>query len=113
MKNRSENLCVHCFYRISGKEFCIAGRNQTVVGECASRKISADEEKPAVLVEGSEHYKKLSPQPIEVIKKWGLDFCLGNVIKYVARAGHKTGESAESDLKKARHYIDLYLTDFE
>jgi hypothetical protein len=94
--------------------------NQTVIGDCVSRKTSADEEKPpkvkgkpAVLVEGSEHYKKLSPQPIEVIKKWKLDFCLGNVIKYVARAGHKSGESAEDDLKKARHYIDLYLTDFE
>ena len=34
-----------------------------------------------------------------------LDFCSGNVVKYVARAGNKTGESSEDDLKKAMWYL--------
>jgi hypothetical protein len=43
---------------------------------------------------------------IKVIEAWGLNasFCLGNVIKYVARAPFK-GNALE-DLKKARWYLD-------
>lgn len=35
-----------------------------------------------------------------------LGFSLGNVIKYVARAGHKDGQSAVTDLSKAAWYLD-------
>ncbi len=34
-----------------------------------------------------------------------LDFCSGNVIKYVARAGKKAGESKIDDLLKAKYYL--------
>ena len=34
-----------------------------------------------------------------------LDFILGNVVKYVCRAGTKPGESRLDDLKKAQAYI--------
>lgn len=57
-----------------------------------------------------DHYK-LDPEPIAVIKAWGLDFCLGNVLKYVARAGRKAGESRDSDLHKAMNYLRLALED--
>lgn len=57
-----------------------------------------------------EHYQ-LDPEPIDVIKSWGLDFCLGNVAKYLARAGHKEGESRDSDLHKAMNYLRLALED--
>jgi hypothetical protein len=43
-------------------------------------------------------------ETIKVIDAWGLDFCLGNVIKYVSRAGKKN-ESALEDLEKANWYI--------
>ena len=43
-------------------------------------------------------------QPIELITKWNLNFCLGNVVKYLARAGKKEGETREKDLQKARDY---------
>lgn len=33
------------------------------------------------------------------------DFYLGNVLKYVCRAGKKSGETKKSDLLKAWHYI--------
>lgn len=50
------------------------------------------------------HYAALSPEPIDVIEAWGLGFHLGNVLKYIARAGRK-GPAIE-DLEKARWYLD-------
>jgi len=35
-----------------------------------------------------------------------LDFCSGNVVKYVCRAGKKEGESSLDDLKKAAWYLN-------
>lgn len=46
--------------------------------------------------------------PIEVIQiTQELNFCLGNVVKYVLRAGKK-GDRIE-DLRKARRYIDFEI----
>ena len=39
-----------------------------------------------------------------------LDFCSGNVVKYVARAGNKDGESSLDDLKKAKYYLDRLIS---
>lgn len=44
---------------------------------------------------------------IEVLEAWHLGFHLGNVVKYIARAGKK-GDLLE-DLKKARWYLDRYI----
>jgi len=41
---------------------------------------------------------------IKVIEAWNLGFCLGNTVKYIARAEHK-GATVE-DLEKARWYLD-------
>jgi hypothetical protein len=43
-------------------------------------------------------------EAIKVIDAWGLGFCLGNTVKYIARAGLK-GDLLQ-DLKKARWYLD-------
>lgn len=43
-------------------------------------------------------------EAIKVIEAWGLGFCLGNAVKYLARAGKK-GSRVE-DLRKARWYLD-------
>lgn len=42
----------------------------------------------------------------EFIEGQDLDFRLGNVVKYVARAGKKDPERYVEDLKKARDYLD-------
>ncbi len=60
--------------------------------------------------ETPSHYD-LDPEPIDVIKSWGLDFCLGNVIKYIARAGNKVGETKDKDLHKAMEYLRIELED--
>jgi hypothetical protein len=42
-------------------------------------------------------------EAIKVIEAWELGFCLGNVVKYISRAGKK-GNRLE-DLKKAQWYL--------
>lgn len=41
----------------------------------------------------------------DCINECDLDFDLGNVVKYVCRAGKKEGESKVSDLSKALDYL--------
>lgn len=58
------------------------------------------------------HYD-CSIQPIDAIDAWGLGFCLGNVVKYVARAGKKDPAKLVEDLKKARWYLDRRIKQLE
>jgi hypothetical protein len=57
---------------------------------------------------GGDHYKILKIQPIEYIMENKLNYCEGNVIKYVSRHRNKGGLA---DLQKAKHYIDLLIED--
>lgn len=51
------------------------------------------------------HYKSPSGiEAIDVIEGFGLGFHLGNVVKYILRAGKK--EALLQDLRKARWYLD-------
>ena len=50
-------------------------------------------------------------EPKDVIRDWDLNFNLGNVVKYVSRAGRK-GDMVE-DLLKARQYLDFELQALE
>ena len=43
-------------------------------------------------------------EPIEVINDWQLDFDLGNVVKYISRAGRK--DNKIKDLEKALFYLN-------
>ena len=56
------------------------------------------------MIDHPSHYRRdTGIEAIDAIEAWGLDFNLGNVVKYVARAGHK-GDAVE-DLEKARWYL--------
>ena len=48
-------------------------------------------------------------QPIDLINAQDLNFNLGNVVKYVCRAGKKKGENVLSDLEKAKNYINYEI----
>jgi uncharacterized protein DUF3310 len=48
---------------------------------------------------------------IKVVEAWALGFCLGNVVKYIARAGKKA--DALEDLKKARWYLNREIANRE
>ena len=49
-----------------------------------------------------QHYQG-TIQPIDLINAQDLNFNLGNVVKYVCRAGKKKGENVLSDLEKAKN----------
>lgn len=51
------------------------------------------------------HYTRGSIEVWDFIRDQQLDYHLGNVIKYVCRAGHKNAETKRQDLKKAIHYL--------
>ena len=63
-----------------------------------------------------EYYTTYTPthyqgaiQPIDLINAQDLNFNLGNVVKYVCRAGKKDGENTLSDLEKAKDYINFEI----
>lgn len=56
-----------------------------------------------------KYYNTGNYEVIDVIDDWQLDFSLGCVLKYVARAGRKDPDKAIDDLEKAKNYIDFEI----
>lgn len=56
-------------------------------------------------IDGS-HYMDRAIQPIDYIMANELDFCEGNVVKYITRWRFKGGVN---DLEKAKHYIEFLI----
>lgn len=65
--------------------------------------------------ENTEKYNAIDPEyyrvndayePWKIIDAYGLDFYLGNALKYVLRAGRKPDNSYTQDLKKAIKYLE-------
>lgn len=56
---------------------------------------------------GPTYYKRGSIQVWDFIRDQGLNFHLGNAIKYICRAGFKDNRIA--DLRKAIHYLQNEL----
>lgn len=52
-------------------------------------------------------------ETIKVIEAWQLDFCLGNAVKYISRAGKKDPEKEIEDLQKAVWYIQRRIQQLE
>ena len=50
---------------------------------------------------------------IKVIEAWKLGFCLGNAVKYIARAGKKVPGGELEDLRKAKFYLDRQVRELE
>lgn len=68
------------------------------------------------IIERPSHYVDgMAIEPIEFILKNNLEFGVGNVIKYICRAGKKQydGQSLEeskiTDLKKAKRYLEMMI----
>lgn len=64
------------------------------------------------------HYTSGKIEVIDFITDQKLDFCLGNVVKYISRAGKKESDRSKNqtieektieDLKKARFYLDYKI----
>lgn len=59
------------------------------------------------------HYTDGKIEVIDFIEDKNLSFHLGNVVKYIARAGKKDTTKTLEDLKKARWYLDRYIQKLE
>lgn len=57
-------------------------------------------------VEHPDYYNQASFEVIEIIDAFELNFNLGNVIKYVLRAGRKSKSTKCEDLEKAAFYLN-------
>jgi len=57
---------------------------------------------------GPTYYRRGKVQVWDFIRDQGLNFHLGNSIKYICRAGHKT-DDRKADLRKAIHYLQNEL----
>ena len=55
------------------------------------------------------HYADGKIEVIDFIEDKKLPFHLGNVIKYISRAGKKSPDTELEDLKKAQWYLNRYV----
>ena len=60
-------------------------------------------------VERLTHYQVNGLECIDVIETLGLPYHLGNVLKYLWRAGRKDAAKEIEDLSKARWYLDRHI----
>ena len=71
------------------------------------------------MINHPQHYTLGKIEVIDFIEDKGLNFNLGNVVKYVARAGHKKSSAksmdskALEDLKKAQWYLNREISSRE
>jgi len=56
---------------------------------------------------GPQYYRRGDIQVWDFIRDQGLNFHLGNAIKYICRAGYK--DDRKADLRKAIHYLQNEL----
>lgn len=57
------------------------------------------------------HYTRFPVEVIEITEH--LNFCRGNAVKYIARAGAKDPSKEIEDLKKAAWYLDREIARLE
>lgn len=62
------------------------------------------------MVDHPQHYQGKSFEVIDIINDYGLNFELGNAIKYILRADKKGNK--KQDLEKALWYINYELSKF-
>jgi len=59
-----------------------------------------------------DYYKNYSIEVTDAIQSWGLNYCQGNIIKYIVRCGRKTTDPRQ-DLEKALWYIRKELSKYD
>lgn len=59
------------------------------------------------------HYTFGGIEVIDAIEAWSLGFCLGNAVKYIARAGRKDPARTIEDLRKSVWYLQREIARLE
>lgn len=88
VENSGRCNCTHCYHTTASEQ-----------PYNASESILVDPANPP-------HYARLTPQPVELINDWGLDYLEGSVIKYLSRWRHKNGVE---DLHKAKRFLEMLI----
>ena len=83
-------------------EFVVEG-NIKPMAPCSYKGMTTLEIPSESKVNHPSHYNK-GIETIDYIESWNMDFNIGNVIKYVTRAGHK--DNKLEDLEKAKWYLE-------
>jgi hypothetical protein len=85
---------------------CLCPINEMDVEEEATKPV-------ADLINHPPHYTRSGIETIDVIEAWHLGYHIGNVVKYISRAGHKDPTRELEDLRKARWYLDREIARLE
>lgn len=68
-----------------------------------------EEQQPFITNKTTPPHYQGTIQPIDLINAQNLNFNLGNVVKYVCRAGKKDGETTIKDFNKAIDYLNFEI----
>ena len=108
--NANARNCVHCRGASQASiPFCdyYGGFCSLMPCENFVQRKDADNTENDIISHPSHYTEGRKYEPKDVIRDWGLNFNLGNTVKYVARAGRK--DDILQDLKKARQYLDFEI----
>lgn len=107
------NLAQHNNIDLTNMEKPTNTTNQNLYGKKDGMIFSENPEKmnPFIPPTAPDYYGgQNSPyEAIKVIRAWNLGFCLGNVVKYICRAGKKPTATKLEDLQKAKTYLELEI----
>lgn len=110
-QGRWPKYCPECLPKYSKvpkkKEVAVEPVAQTIVEKVEPEVKAIELPKKEDVINHPSHYTRGKIEVIDFIEDQQLPYHLGNVIKYIARAGYK-GDKLE-DLKKARWYLDRYI----
>jgi len=88
------------------------GRNVVI----RDQKQNLEEKLDAVIndpVNHPSHYTSSKIEVIEYILDHGFDYLLGNVVKYISRAGLKSKDTEIQDLEKAQWYLNRKIEELK
>lgn len=112
-QGRWPKYCPECLPKYSKvpkkKEVVVEPVAQTIVEKVEPEFKAVELPKQEDVINHPSHYTRGKIEVIDFIEDQQLPYHLGNVIKYIARAGYK-GDKLE-DLKKARWYLDRYINE--
>jgi len=77
--------------------------------ELFADKVAIDTKPVVDNVNHPSHYTYGKIECIDFIMDKDLDFCRGNAIKYIIRAGRKEGSPWYEDIEKAIKYLEMYM----
>lgn len=95
--------------------------NRLTIDFCTPKEVDEIIKEPRIFddVNNPKHYTDSKIEVIDYIEDKNLGFCLGNVIKYVSRAGKKHSadktdkEKEIQDLSKAKWYLERRIRELK